>query len=250
MFMHEIINCNQIVRLSEHDWSDRRLLMNNLVQKVSVRALPHRPSRRLHDAGRTRAEILAAAMQEFGEKGLDGARVDAIAAATRTSKRMIYYYFKNKVGLYLAVLEHSYAQTRDGELALDLDTLQPEAAMRTLVSVTFDHHLHDEHYVRLVMSENINRGRYLAQSQNIQALNRPAIELIGKVYQRGRLAGVFRDGLDPADIHASISALAFFNVSNRHTFGLIFNQDIRSPAYIANRRENIVQMILRYMCKR
>ena len=249
MFMHEIINCNEIIRLSEHDWSGRRLLMNNLVQKVSVRALPHRPSRRLHDAGRTRAEILAAAMQEFGEKGLDGARVDAIAAATRTSKRMIYYYFKNKVGLYLAVLEHSYAQTRDGELALDLDTLQPEAAMRTLVSVTFDHHLHDEHYVRLVMSENINRGRYLAQSQNIQALNRPAIELIGKVYQRGRLAGVFRDGLDPADIHASISALAFFNVSNRHTFGAIFQKKASQGLAHTLGRPQVVEMVSRYVCR-
>ena len=45
------------------------------------------------------------------------------------------------------------------------------------------------------------------------------------------------------------AALAFFNVSNRHTFGLIFQQDNQSPAYQANRRENIVQMILRYVRK-
>lgn len=224
--------------------------MNVLVQKIVVKKKPtQRKPKRIRDAERTRAEILAAAVQEFGEKGLDGARVDAIAAATRTSKRMIYYYFKNKVGLYLAALEHSYAETRDGEIALKLDALSPEAAIRTLVSVTFDHHLRDEHYVRMVMSENINRGRYLAQSDNIQALNRPAITLIREIYERGVTLGVFREGLDPADIHASISALTFFNVSNRHTFGLIFNQDIQSPAYIANRRENIVQMILRYLAK-
>jgi hypothetical protein len=36
-------------------------------------------------------------------------------------------------------------------------------------------------------------------------------------------------------------------VSNRHTFGLIFQQDNQSPAYQAHRRENIVQMILRYV---
>ena len=208
-----------------------------------------RAPKRTNDAARTRSDILLAAIQEFGEKGLDGARVDSIAAATRTSKRMIYYYFKNKVGLYLAALEHSYSTTRDGEVALKLDLLSPEAAIRTLVTVTFDHHLQDEHYVRMVMSENINRGRYLAQSQKIQELNRPAIALIRAIYERGVAGGVFREGLDPADIHASISALAFFNVSNRHTFGLIFNQDIQAPAYVANRRESIVQMILRYMAR-
>ncbi len=208
-----------------------------------------RAPKRTNDAARTRSDILLAAIQEFGEKGLDGARVDSIAAATRTSKRMIYYYFKNKVGLYLAALEHSYSTTRDGEVALKLDLLSPEAAIRTLVTVTFDHHLQDEHYVRMVMSENINRGRYLAQSQKIQELNRPAIALIRAIYERGVASGVFREGLDPADIHASISALAFFNVSNRHTFGLIFNQDIQAPAYVANRRESIVQMILRYMAR-
>jgi AcrR family transcriptional regulator len=202
---------------------------------------------RVNDAERTRAEILKVAIEEFGEKGLAGARIDEIAAATRTSKRMIYYYFGNKEGLYLAALEESYRRTRDGELALRLDDMNPEAALRTLVTVTFDHDLQDEHYVRMVMAENINRGRYLSQSQHIQDLNRPAIALIGKIYERGLAQGIFRPGLDPADIHASISALAFFNVSNRHTFGLIFNQDLSAPAYIAQRRENIVQMVLRYV---
>ncbi len=221
--------------------------MDNLVQKLVAADSDETGVKRVNDAERTRAEILSAAIQEFGEKGLAGARIDEIAAATRTSKRMIYYYFGSKVGLYLAALEASYGDTRDGELALQLDNMEPEAALRTLTTVTFDHHLQNENYVRMVMAENINRGRYLAQSQHIQELNRPAITLIGAIYERGVAKGVFRTGLDPADIHASISALTFFNVSNRHTFGLIFNQDIGSPSYIAKRRENIVQMVLRYV---
>jgi hypothetical protein len=97
------------------------------------------------------------------------------------------------------------------------------------------------------MSENIHRGQYIKQSKNIQALNVPAIAAIQHLYQRGLKAGVFRPGLDPVDIHASISALSFFNVSNRHTFGVIFKLDARSPAYIAHRRENVVEMIVRFM---
>lgn len=204
---------------------------------------------RTNDPERTRAEILRAAIAEFGEKGLAGARIDAIAAATSTSKRMIYYYFGNKDGLYLAALEHSYSQVREAESRLQLGDMDPETALRCLVTVMFDHHLGNEPYIRIVMSENMNRGRYLAQSTRMQDLNRPAITVLRAIYERGVADGLFRPGLDATDIHASISALSFFNVSNRHTFGLIFQQDIQSAGYQALRRENIVQMILRYVRK-
>jgi AcrR family transcriptional regulator len=206
-----------------------------------------RETRRTQDPERTKADILKVASEEFGEKGLAGARIDAIAAATRTSKRMIYYYFGSKEGLYLAVLEQSYRKVREQEESLNLESMEPVTALRCLVAVNFDHHLNNENYIRTVMSENMNRGRFLAQSPHIQELNRPAIATIRGVYERGVAAGVFRPGLDPADIHASISALSFFNVSNRHTFGLIFKIDNQSPVYIANRRENVIQMILRYV---
>ncbi|HYP83096.1 TetR/AcrR family transcriptional regulator [Variovorax sp.] len=204
---------------------------------------------RTNDPERTQANILAVAAVEFGEKGLAGARIDDIAEATHTSKRMIYYYFGGKEGLYLAVLEESYRRVRDVESELNLQNLSPEDALRRLVEFTFDHHLHHENYIRLVMSENINRGQYMARSQRIQDLNVPAIAAIRDLYLRGVEAGVFRPGLDPVDIHASISALSFFNVANRHTFGTIFKLDMQSPAYIAQRRANVSEMVVRFVRK-
>lgn len=224
--------------------------MNELVQarRAAARS-PQRETTRTNDPERTKANILEVAAAEFGEKGLAGARIDEIAALTQTSKRMIYYYFGSKEGLYLAVLEESYKRVRDVEAELHLQDLEPEQALRRLVAFTFDHHLQHENYIRLVMSENINRGQFLAQSQRIQDLNVPAIAAIGNLYQRGVKSGVFRPGLDPVDIHASISALSFFNVSNRHTFGLIFKIDMKSAAYTAHRRDNVVEMIVRFMKK-
>jgi AcrR family transcriptional regulator len=207
------------------------------------------PARRTNDPERTKANILEVAEAEFGEKGLAGARIDEIAELTRTSKRMIYYYFGSKEGLYLAVLEETYRRVREVEAELHLEDLEPEDALRRLVAFTFDHHLHHESYIRMVMAENINRGTFIAQSQRIQELNVPAIAAIRKLYERGVKNGTFRKGLDPVDIHASISALSFFNVSNRHTFGLIFKLDMQSPAYIAQRRENVVEMIVRFVRK-
>lgn len=208
---------------------------------------PTKVTSRTNDPARTMAGILEVATKEFAEKGLSGARIDAIADATRTSKRMIYYYFGSKEGLYVAVLEESYRRMRSIEAELHLENLAPEAALRRLVEFTFDHHSSNEDYIRLVMNENIARGAYLAQSKNIQQLNVPAIAAIRELYDRGVAQGIFRDGLDPLDIHASISALTFFNVSNKHTFGLIFKNAPSAEQAVAARRSSVTDMVVRFV---
>jgi AcrR family transcriptional regulator len=202
---------------------------------------------RTNDPERTTADILAIATREFADKGLAGARIDEIAAATRTSKRMIYYYFGSKEGLYVAVLEEAYRRIRSIEAELHLEDLPPEDALRKLVGFTYDYQLANPDFIRLVMTENIHRGEFLAQSKSIQQLNVPAIDAVKTVYQRGVKAGVFRNDVDPVDLHMSISALSFFNVANRHTFGLIFKRDFDSPRAVGARRDNIVEMIVRYV---
>jgi len=226
--------------------------MNQLVHltpagKPAAKLSP-RETTRTNDPARTMAGILEVASTEFASKGLSGARIDAIAAATRTSKRMIYYYFGSKEGLYIAVLEESYRRMRQIEAKLQLKDLEPVAALRRLVEFTFDHHHANQDYIRLVMNENIERGVYLAQSKSIQELNVPAIAAIRELYDRGVKQGVFRPGLDPIDIHASISALTFFNVSNQHTFGLIFKDDAASSGQaLSARRDSITEMIVRFV---
>ncbi|MFY8016087.1 MAG: TetR/AcrR family transcriptional regulator [Limnohabitans sp.] len=215
--------------------------MNELVH--SSRKTP----KRTNDPERTMAGILAVATKEFADKGLSGARIDAIADATHTSKRMIYYYYGSKEGLYLAVLEDAYRRIRATEADLHLADLAPQEALKALVGFTFDHHHSNQDFIRLVMSENIQRGEYLAQSQLIQELNASVIQSIEALYKRGVKAGVFRKGLDPTDIHASISALTFFNVSNRYTFDLIFQRDGQNAKALAARRQSVVDMVLRFV---
>jgi AcrR family transcriptional regulator len=229
-----------------HSTKPKALAKEPVRKKTAARS---KETTRTNDPARTMAGILDKATQEFAEKGLSGARIDEIAAATQTSKRMIYYYFGSKEGLYLAVLEESYRRMRSIEAELHLENLPPIDALRRLVTFTFDHHHSNPDFVRLVMSENMQRGQYLAQSKLIQKLNVPAISAIQKLYERGVAGGVFRTGLDPIDIHASISALTFFNVSNQHTFGLIFKRNTQTTAAVAERRENVVEMVVRFACK-
>jgi AcrR family transcriptional regulator len=225
--------------------------MNQLVHSTKKRmsAKTSKPEKRTNDPARTVADIIVVATHEFSERGLAGARIDVIAEAMRTSKRMIYYYFGSKEGLYIAVLEDAYRRIRTIELDLHLEDLEPEDALRKLVGFTVDYQLANPDFTRLVMNENIHRGQYLAQSKAIQKLNIPAIEGLKNVYQRGLKAGVFRSGLDPIDIHMSISALSVFNVANRHTFSLIFKRDMESAAALIARRDSIVEMILRFVRK-
>jgi len=204
---------------------------------------------RVQDPEGTRQNIIEVAAQEFALNGLSGARIDEIAAKTRSSKRMIYYYFGNKEGLYVSALENAYRQVRDGEAKLDIVGLPPLDALRRLVEFTFDHHHQHEEFIRMVMIENIHHAEFLERSEVIADLNVTAIGHIEAIYAKGLAEGVFRPGLDPLEIHWQISALCFFNVSNRATFSKIFGKDVGSPAYQESLRRQTVEMVLRFVVR-
>lgn len=207
-----------------------------------------RSTSRTNDPERTMAEILKVATTEFADKGLAGARIDEIAEATSTSKRMIYYYFGSKDGLYVAVLEAAYGRMRQIETNLHLSDLEPEEALRRLVEFTYDHHQSNEQFIRLVMTENVQRGEYLAQSKEIQKLNGSALQTIHDLYTRGLKKGVFKKNLTSLEIHSAISALTFFNVSNQHTFGLIFKGKTPKGKAQTLKKSQVVDMMISYVC--
>ena len=200
---------------------------------------------RANDPDATRADIIEVALKEFADKGLSGARIDTIAEQTRTSKRMIYYYFESKEGLYRAVLEECYRRIRGIETKLDLEHLPPLEALRLLVSSTFDYQDAHPDFVRLVMVENINHGEHISQLPNFNALNAGVIDQIKRICERGAAQGVMRKNIDPVDLHMTISALCFFNVSNRHTFSRIFRLNMGSKAALKARRESVAELVVR-----
>ena len=216
----------------------------------SAEAGANRRTRWKQDPEGVRRDILVVAMNEFAENGLSGARIDEIAAKTRTSKRMIYYYFGDKDGLYRDVLEEAYRQVRAGEENLQLADLEPVAALRTLIEFTFDHHRDHPSFIRLVMIENIHHGDYLKHSEVIRKLNETAISRIEGIYRKGVASGDFRPDLTPLAIHWQISALSFFNVSNRVSFSLLFGQDLYTEAGQAGLKAQVAETVLRFVARR
>ncbi len=195
-------------------------------------------------AARTQQDILEVATTEFATNGYAGARVDEIAARTRTTKRMIYYYFGSKEGLYLAVLERVYAQIRQVESELHVDELAPVDALRALAEATYHHHTTHEEFLKLVSIENIHRAEHVRRSETILTQNAAALGVLEQVIARGVADGTFRDDIDALDVHMMISAYACFHVANRHTFAAIFKRDLLDPARQDSHRKLIGDMIV------
>ncbi|HEY3728640.1 MAG TPA: TetR family transcriptional regulator [Solirubrobacteraceae bacterium] len=211
------------------------------------KTVPAPEPRRQRDATQTRKEILEVATREFADQGYAGARVDQIADQTRTTKRMIYYYFGGKEQLYVAVLEQAYAGIRAAEQRIDVEHLDPVSAIRRLAELTFDHHESNPDFIRLVSIENIHHAEHLKRSTHLNRLNMPAIELIARILDRGRTSGAFTRSVNAVDLHMMISAFCVFRIANRHTFGAIFDRDLTSPALREHYREMLADMIVSYL---
>jgi AcrR family transcriptional regulator len=194
-----------------------------------------------------RASIVAAAIDEFAARGFKGASMDAIAARTHTTRALINYYFGSKEKLYIAVLEQVYSEIREAESRLDLDHLAPAEAVRRVVEFTFNYYVEHVGFVRLVVAENQARGRQFRKSRAMRTLNRPIIERLARVIERGQAEGRFRPDVDPVEVHKAIAALGMFNVTNQYTFGAIFQREMGAKGDVAGRRRIVADMILSYL---
>jgi AcrR family transcriptional regulator len=202
---------------------------------------------RRRDPDRTQNEILEVATREFAERGYSGGRVDEIAAQTRTTKRMIYYYFGGKEGLFMAVLEQAYARIRALEQQVDVDHLDPESAVRRVAELTFDHHEAHPDFIRLVSIENTHRAEHLAKLDGVATLNNPAVTVLEEILRRGHQSGVFRRQVEPLDLHMLISAFCVFRVANRYTFRSIFGRDMMSRRLRPRYRQMVGDIVVSYL---
>ncbi|WP_243728882.1 TetR/AcrR family transcriptional regulator [Nesterenkonia sphaerica] len=211
---------------------------------MSERPIQHR------DAERTRAELLEVATSVFADSGYSGARIDEIARRTRTTKRMIYYYFGGKEQLYLAVLESVYRGIRDKEQTLQVEEMDPADSLRRLSEITYDHHMANEEFIRLVAIENIHRGRFIRQIDSLRDLSKPALGVLDTILDRGRDEGRFRTDVDALDVHLLISSYCVFQVANQYTFGYLFDRDLQAEDQRSHLRSMIGDVVVAWVTER
>ena len=125
-------------------------------------------------ADRTRKRILLAAVREFSEHGLSGARTDAIAESAGANKALLYYYFKSKSGLYAAAIEEVSSKVVDDALAsLDPAYSAGERLLRTALN-HFDRVLTQREFQSLMQQEMVRFRR--DESGSLPAIFRTAFQ--------------------------------------------------------------------------
>lgn len=202
---------------------------------------------RVRDAEATRARILDAAVSEFARYGLAGARGERIAQRARSSERMVYYYFGSKEGLYREALEHVYMSLRQAERSLDLDGLDPAAALSTFCRFVWRYYLEHPEFIGLVNAENLQRARQLHRSARLPELVSPVVELLRGLLARGERSGVFRAGIDAAELYVAIAGLGYFYLSNSYTLSAVLGRGLREPARLEAHWRTSEEIIMRFV---
>jgi AcrR family transcriptional regulator len=203
--------------------------------------------RQKRNAAETKERLLQAAIEEFCERGYDGARVERIVKNANCNIRMAYHHFGDKEGLYLTVLEKIYGELRQKERELDLEHLDPVSGMRRLVEFTYDHMAAHPEFISLVRNENLLGGRMLRKSSKVTQETTPLVGMIRDVLLRGEKAGSFRIGVDPMQLYISILSLSFVHISNRYTLSIIFEKDLADAEWLNERRTHAVEVVMSYL---
>ena len=204
---------------------------------------------RVRDADRSQKDILAAAMTEFADSGLGGARMERIAERAGVNKRLIYYYFESKESLFLAVLEAAYENIRSDERQLSLSQVEPIEAIRRLISFTWNYYLAHPEFLTLLNSENLHRARHLKQSKKILAMHSPLVQTLADVLDRGHRLGIFRAGVDPVQLYVSIAGLSYFYLGNSYTLSTIFDRELLGTKAKLERLSHMTELVLGYLVR-
>lgn len=192
----------------------------------------------------TKQKILQAAITEFADKGLGGGRIDTIAQLSGANKRMIYYYYGDKDGLFTAVVEHVYMAFRQEEQSLELTELPPQSALQELVKFTWNYYLNNPEFLTIVNSQNLHKAIHLKQSSLVQNMHQQSLNMLETILEQGVDNGVFRQGINPRQLHITIAGICYYYLVNKYTQSYLLNDDLTSPQNLQDRLDFNIETIM------
>jgi TetR/AcrR family transcriptional regulator len=145
-----------------------------------------------------RAKVLQAAIDEFAEHGLSGARVDRIATRAGANKQLIYYYFGDKDGLFDAAVRTM--TDRFGEVRAQIPAPHAERPAGYFKSFA-----EDQTFLRILQWEALAIGEGTAVEEESRAAYARSGVAALKADQK---AGIIPSDLDAAQLFLSFQALA------------------------------------------
>jgi TetR/AcrR family transcriptional regulator len=142
-------------------------------------------------ADQTRTRILVAAIRQFSENGLAGARTELIAEAAGVNKALLYYYFKGKEALYAAALEF----VAEGVRATSMAVLEADvSAGERFVKSALDHfdRIHTNRGFQSLMQQEmvrLHRGERNALTPLVETVFKPLMARMQEVLDEGIASG-------------------------------------------------------------
>lgn len=192
----------------------------------------------------SRAAILRAAVAEFAEFGIAGARIDRIARAARVNKALLYYYFKDKDALYEAVLDHVFGGLRERVMPVFDSALAPRQKMLTYVGCYFDYIAANPQFPRVVQAELMRVGVH--GSPRMMRIAReyfaPIFQKVSALLREGAEKGEFRR-VSPVDFLPSLVGIVVFYFSTAPAMRTLQKVDPLSKERIAERRKFVLEFV-------
>lgn len=210
---------------------------------ASKSSAAHRSRRKPAQA--TQESILKAAIKVFAKHGFDGGSTQKISKVANSVDRMIYYYYGNKEGLFIAVLEAIYARFNEAESDLELDTNDAVGSLRTIVEFMATYYQKHPEFVTLLNTENLYRGKHIAKSAHASEYSSPAVAVLAQVLKSGASRGLFRSDVRARDVYLMIASMGYFYVSNRFTLSAFLGEALDTDAACSDWRKFVADAVLR-----
>jgi len=153
------------------------------------------------DAEATKAKIIQNAMLLFAKNGYDATTADEIAKECGVNKAMLFYYYKNKAGLYTAVMSHVLDAIHEEIITKDKCCVSPIADLEAFIK-TYAAYCDNNPYVSsLILRELSDSGAHLPEM--MFASLRKLFMLLSEILQEGEKQGLFYN-IEPMIIHFMI----------------------------------------------
>jgi len=173
------------------------------------------------DPVRTRERILAAALAEFADGGLAGARVDRIARRAGVNKRMLYHYFGGKQELFRQLVSHKVTERSQQRESHGED-------VATRLPLNFLHNCRDVDWVRLLAWESLQT----VNNQVVNESDRRAMTLRNQKRLRQQQAkGKLKLELPVACLHLAMVSLSLFPAAMPQLARLITGRTVADPEF-------------------
>jgi TetR/AcrR family transcriptional regulator len=192
----------------------------------------------------TREKILQAAIGEFSEHGLAGARISAIAKAAEVNKALLYYYFTDKEALYNAALETVAAKVVESALAvLEMKCTAGERLLRFILQ-HFDRILSQQGFQALMQQEMVRFRTGQSNAMNILAKTafEPIYHRAEQIAQEGIRSGELCQVDHMQMMYAALGANVFYFLS-APMMHLVTSFDPLEPSNVAARRRLAIEFL-------